>query len=160
MPHWPFSASFLCLCICPHLAHASSHYQASCPTVGVTGGLDCRPLPQRLLLISCPAALPGRGWRRVTAVFSAACLPEFQPEAPQRPGRELLMRAVPLLSPTPFKKSSGLGLPGLRGLACSIGACWYKAPESDACSFLEPQDTRTRCSGQKGVREQKMGVHC
>lgn len=50
--------------------------------MGVTGGLDCRPLPQRLLLISCPAALPGRGWRRVTAVFSAACLPEFQPEAP------------------------------------------------------------------------------
>lgn len=34
-------------------------------TVGVTGGLDCHPLPQRLLLISCPAAQPrGRGGRR------------------------------------------------------------------------------------------------
>lgn len=123
--------------------------------MGVTGGLDCRPLPQRMLLISCPAALPGRGWRRVTAVFSAACLPEFQPEAPQQPGREgeCLMRAVPSLSPTPFKKSSGLGLSGL----CSVGACWYWAPESDACSFLEPKDTRTQCSGQEGVREQKWG---
>lgn len=28
--------------------------------MGVTGGLDCRPLPQRLLLISCPAALGER----------------------------------------------------------------------------------------------------
>lgn len=33
--------------------------------MGVTGGLDCHPLPQRLLLISCPAAQPrGRGGRR------------------------------------------------------------------------------------------------
>lgn len=66
------------------------------------------------------------------------------------------MRAVLSFSPTPFKKSLGLGLSGL----CSVGACWYRAPESDACSSLEPRDTRTPCSGQKGVREQKMGVHC
>lgn len=50
------------------------------------------------------------------------------------------MRAVPSLSPTPFKKSSGLGLSGL----CSAGACWDRAPESDACS-----SQRLRASGHQ-----------
>lgn len=114
--------------------------------MGVTGGLDCRPLPQCLLLISCPAALPGRGWRRVTAVFSASCLPESQPEAPQRPGRE--GERLLSLSPTAFWKSPGFGLSAL----CLIGTYWYRAPESGAGSFLELQDIPTR--------EQKMGVRC
>lgn len=66
------------------------------------------------------------------------------------------MRADTSLSPSPFRKSPGLGLFGL----CSIGACWYRAPESDACSFLEPQATRTQYSEEKAMREQKIGVHC
>lgn len=88
----PFLRLSLCLCVCPPreaaggapppacLTHASSLVREQAAggrlTVGVTGGWDCHPLPQRLLLISCPAAQPrGRGGRRMTAVSSAACLP-------------------------------------------------------------------------------------
>lgn len=68
--------------------------------MGVTGGLDCHPLPQRLLLISCPAAQPrGRGGRR-----DDSCLQRLLPSPPvhslqPRAAREGGMKGLPNESP-------------------------------------------------------------